>query len=117
MSTHPSADGATSAVVPAADHEIPGVDRATANAPEGSAPSSEARTAAGFATKPTLHDLQEQVDALKKAVAALNSLLRGVTRERRTLLFTGLNLQIVNGTKTTDGTPNGLGNRGCPGCR
>jgi hypothetical protein len=111
MSTYSSTDGATRAVVAAADHEMPGVDHATANAPQGSPPDSgEARTAAGSATKPTLHDLQEQVDALKKSVTALNFLLRGVTRQRRTLLFTGVNLQIVNGAKATHGTPNGLGN-------
>jgi hypothetical protein len=111
MKTHPSADGAVSIAVPAADHEVPRVDHAMADESQGSTPGRETRTSPEFATeKPTLQDLQEQVDALKKTVAALNFLLRGVTRESQTLRFTGLNLQIVNGTKSTNGTPNGLGN-------
>jgi hypothetical protein len=47
-------------------------------------------------------------------VSALQTLLSGVKRTtfngNDTLLFTGMNLQVVNGTGFTDGTPNGLGN-------
>jgi hypothetical protein len=111
MATHPSADGEVSTAVSAADHGAPRADHATADGPEGWAPSFEAETSPNFAAKkPTLEDLQAQVEALKKAVAALNRLLKGVTRENRTLRFSGLNLQIVNGTKATHGTPNAVGN-------
>jgi hypothetical protein len=111
MTTQPSDGRAVRTAVPAPDHEDLRVYHATADTPEGSTTGGEARTATDFATEePTLHDLKEQVDTLKKSVAALTSLLRGVTREGRTLLFTGLNLQIVNNTKSTDGAPNGLGN-------
>lgn len=45
---------------------------------------------------------------------ALESLLVGVTRGDHdgydTLRLSGMNLQVVNGTGSTDGTPNGLGN-------
>lgn len=41
---------------------------------------------------------------------ALEALLAGVSRNGDILLFDGMNLQVANGTGTTDGTPNGLGN-------
>lgn len=40
----------------------------------------------------------------------LNYRFSGVTRQGDTLLFTGLNLQVVNGSGKTDGPVNGLGN-------
>lgn len=45
----------------------------------------------------------------------LETLLAGVSRQddaqgRDTLVVAGMNLQVVNDTGTTDGTPNGLGN-------
>ena len=48
-------------------------------------------------------DLQSQIDALK-------ALLAGVTRTGSEIIFSGVNVKIVNGTGTTNGTPNGLGN-------
>jgi hypothetical protein len=33
-----------------------------------------------------------------------------VTRDGDTLLFDGMNVQVANGTGTTDGEPNGTGN-------
>jgi hypothetical protein len=54
--------------------------------------------------------LQAQVAALSAEVDALQATLSGVTRNGSTLLFTGMNLQIVNGTGSTDGDPNSLGN-------
>lgn len=47
---------------------------------------------------------------LKARVAQLEMLLAGVTRTGDTLVFDGMNLQVVNGTGSTDGPPNGLGN-------
>lgn len=69
----------------------------------------------------TISDLEGDVAALESANTAmqdsvddLEDLLAGVTRSnvdgRDTLRFTEMNLQILNGTNTTDGTPNGLGN-------
>jgi hypothetical protein len=55
--------------------------------------------------------LQFQVSALRSNVSALQTLLNGVTRPSpNTLLFSDLNLQVVNGTGSTDASPNGLGN-------
>jgi hypothetical protein len=55
--------------------------------------------------------LEGQVSTLQSDLSALQSLLDGVTRpDPNTLLFSGVNLQVVNGTGQTDGTPNGLGN-------
>lgn len=51
-----------------------------------------------------------RLDALEAENAALRALLAGVTRNGDTLQFSGMNLQIVNGTGTTDHTPNGFGN-------
>jgi hypothetical protein len=55
--------------------------------------------------------LEGQVSTLQSNVSALQSLLDGVTRpDANTLMFSGMNLQVVNGTGQTDGSPNGLGN-------
>lgn len=59
-----------------------------------------------------------RIGALESEVDGLQATLEGVTRttsalrdgERDTLRFSGMNLQIVNGTGTTGGTPNGEGN-------
>lgn len=55
-----------------------------------------------------------RVKALEDEVASLQALLAGVSRTEvdgnDTLRFTAMNLQLVNGTATTDGTPNALGN-------
>ena len=61
-----------------------------------------------------LEEQVEQVEALEERVEELETLLADVTREdldgRDTLRFSGMNLQVVNGTDTTAGDPNGLGN-------
>jgi hypothetical protein len=55
--------------------------------------------------------LEGEVSTLQGNVSALQTLLTGVTRpDANTLQFSGMNLQVVNGTGQTDGTPNGLGN-------
>ena len=53
--------------------------------------------------------LEARVAALEAQVAALQATLSGVTRQGNTLVFTGMNLQVVNGKGSTD-TTNGLGN-------
>jgi hypothetical protein len=76
-----------------------------------------------------IDDLIERVEDLEAANGALQALLAGVSRSNDTLLFEGMNLQIVNGLGATDGDTgdgpevNGLGNlvvgydevRGCGG--
>jgi hypothetical protein len=55
--------------------------------------------------------LGQRVTTLEGKVNALETLLAGVTRpDAGTLRFTGMNLQVVNGGGTTDGSDNGLGN-------
>lgn len=58
--------------------------------------------------------LESENSDLKDRVAALESLLEGVTRTVvdgfDTLRLAAMNLQVVNGTGSTDGDPNGLGN-------
>lgn len=59
-------------------------------------------------------DLQARVGTLETDNADLQTLLAGVTRSavdgRDTLRFAAMNLQVVNGTGSTDGEPDGLGN-------
>ena len=61
-------------------------------------------------------ELEDLVDGLLGAVdlsaevEALQATFDGVTRDGDTLLFDGMNVQVVNGTDTTDGAPNGTGN-------
>jgi hypothetical protein len=57
-----------------------------------------------------LASLAEQLSDATDTITNLQALLDGVTRNESTLLFTGLNLQIRNGSGATDGLPNGLGN-------
>ena len=52
---------------------------------------------------------QTQIAALSGRVEALESLLAGVSRNADTLRLSGLNLQVVNGTGSTE-EMNGLGN-------
>jgi len=53
--------------------------------------------------KSMVADLQSQIDDLK-------ALLNGVSRSDNDITFSGVNVHVVNGTGTTDGTVNGLGN-------
>ncbi|MBU1172550.1 MAG: hypothetical protein KKD44_23575 [Proteobacteria bacterium] len=69
---------------------------------------------------PTTDHLKEIEDTLKlqvseirdlrQQITALQELLQGFTRNRNTLLLTGANLQIVNGTGESQGHSNGTGN-------
>lgn len=58
--------------------------------------------------------LQARIAALKDDVSELQDLLAGVTRVtvdgNDTLRFEEMNVQVVNGTGSTGGTPNALGN-------
>ena len=53
---------------------------------------------------------QAYVDALETRIEALENLLANVTRVGNDITFSGANLHIVNGTGTTGGAVNGLGN-------
>ena len=70
-----------------------------------------------FATETDIVDLQEenialqsQIDDLQDQMSTLLSTLEGVSRDGDTLKFSGMNVQIDNGTGSTDGTVNSLGN-------
>jgi hypothetical protein len=54
--------------------------------------------------------LETQVGTLTTQVNTLVSLLQGVTRNGNNIVFTGLNVQIVNGTGSTNLSENGTGN-------
>ncbi len=54
--------------------------------------------------------LQTQNTSLQGQVTSLTTTLSGVTRNGSTLQFSGMNLQIIDGTGDTHGTANGLGN-------
>lgn len=61
-------------------------------------------------------ELEDDIDGLLGAVdlsaevEELQATFDGVTRDGDTLLFEGMNVQVVNGTDTTGGAPNGKGN-------
>jgi multidrug efflux pump subunit AcrA (membrane-fusion protein) len=61
-----------------------------------------------------LDALETELADANAQLAAYETLLAGVTRQsvagRDTLRFSGMNVQVVNGTGSTDGTPNGRGN-------
>jgi hypothetical protein len=52
----------------------------------------------------------DQVKNLEARVAALENLLQHFSRNGNDITISGANLRVVNGTGSTDGTPNGLGN-------
>ncbi len=68
------------------------------------------------AKPPDVGNLEQRVADLETLVTDLENLLAGVSRIndpntlQDTLRFSGMNVQIVNGTGTTDGTPDGTGN-------
>jgi len=61
-------------------------------------------------TSDRAEEAMDQIADLQQQVAALQALLAGVTRDGNTITCSGVNVQIVNGTGTTAGPPNGLGN-------
>lgn len=77
-------------------------DRELAHIPE--------RVTYGEAEDAYINNLENRVMELENSVKKLTALLEGVTRDQNNLLFSGLNVQIVNGTGSTNGAVNGLGN-------
>lgn len=55
-------------------------------------------------------DLESRIEELENTVTALSELLAGVSRNQDSIVFSGVNIQIVNGTGTTGGKVNGNGN-------
>lgn len=56
-----------------------------------------------------LDGLQDDISALTSRVADLETLLDGVSRDEDTVVFSGVNVQVVNGQDETEST-NGVGN-------
>ena len=54
--------------------------------------------------------LQTDVGNQGTAIASMETTFKQVTRQGTTLTFSGMNLQVVSGTGSTDGNVNGLGN-------
>lgn len=54
--------------------------------------------------------LKAQISELQETVARLSAILEGISREGSDLVFSGMNIYVVNGSGTTDAAPNGLGN-------
>ncbi|MFC1889292.1 hypothetical protein ACFL4G_06005 [Thermodesulfobacteriota bacterium] len=104
-------DTATDAQIPnniAIDYAATAGDADTVDGQDGSA----------FADAAHAHDEQyyskAEVDTfvsdLQTTIDELTTLLAGVTRVGNDIVFSGANVHIVNGTDTTDGAVNGLGN-------
>lgn len=80
-------------------------------------PDGTAQASAG-ASQAYVTALEARIAALETAnatlqtqVAALTALFQdNVSRSGNDIIFSGVNVRVVNGTGTTDGTPNGLGN-------
>jgi len=58
----------------------------------------------------TCGDVISRIEELEDMVAQLEALLQNVTRNGNDIIFEAVNVQIVNGTDSTAGTSNGLGN-------
>lgn len=54
--------------------------------------------------------LEARIALLESKIAALENLLANVTREGNEVIFSGVNVHIVNGTGATYGVPNAVGN-------
>ena len=64
----------------------------------------------GIALQATVTGLTTSLATAQAQIAALQATLVGVTRDGSMLRFSGMNLQVVDGTGSTDGPVNGLGN-------
>ena len=54
--------------------------------------------------------LEARIASLESKMAALENVLANVTRSGSDITFSGVNVHVVNGTGTTTGPPNGVGN-------
>ncbi|MCK5232418.1 MAG: hypothetical protein KAR13_19250, partial [Desulfobulbaceae bacterium] len=63
-----------------------------------------------YYTQAHVDNLDDRISTLEATVNQLAVLLTNVTRNGNDITFSGVNLHIVNGTGTTDGTVNSLGN-------
>jgi trimeric autotransporter adhesin len=60
--------------------------------------------------EPRVTSLEAALAAATSQIAALETLLAGVTRTNNTITVSGANLQVVDGSGSTTGATNGLGN-------
>jgi hypothetical protein len=60
--------------------------------------------------EPRVTTLETQLSAAMDTIAALQAVLAGVTRTEDSIVISGANLQVVDGSGTTTGPTNGLGN-------
>ncbi len=63
-----------------------------------------------FQKNADVKSLQAKIDRLQKTVKRLEAILQGVSKSGNNIVFSGVNIQIVDGTGKTTGTPNGRGN-------
>jgi len=54
--------------------------------------------------------LESRISQMEKTIRQLSTLLKGVSRQKNDITFSGVNLHLVNGTGRTEGEVNGLGN-------
>jgi len=54
--------------------------------------------------------LEKRVAQMEKTIKRLSNLFQGVSRQKNELTFSGINIHVVNGTGSTEGKVNGLGN-------
>ena len=58
----------------------------------------------------SVEELRARIESLEETVSRLVALLEGVSREGNNIMLSRVNVRIVNGTGSTDGEVNGLGN-------
>lgn len=71
---------------------------------------SPVKISAGDPDDTYVKNLENRIMDLENTVRKLSALLEGVSRDQDTVLFSGVNVQIVNGTGSTGGRVNGNGN-------
>ncbi len=70
----------------------------------------DGQQASAFGAASTVSQNQTDIAALQAEIQALKNLLSFITKNGNDVTFSGVNVHIVNGTGTTDGTVNGQGN-------
>ncbi|MCD4720714.1 MAG: hypothetical protein K8S13_12785 [Desulfobacula sp.] len=94
--------------VPSKKLEVAGNIKVTGNDNGIIFPDGSAQMSAGH-SQAYVNALETRIASLESKIAALETLLTNVTRNDNDITFSGVNVHVVNGTGTTDGT-NGLGN-------